>query len=149
MKVKDYMCNEIITCTPGSTVYEAARLMQTNRIGCIPICDSNNCMIGIVTDRDLVLRCIANDKDAKETTLSEIMTTNVCTCKENDDMQDAQTKMGREQIRRLPVVDDNGKVVGMLTLGDLAQNDIEIGQEEIVDTINSICECDEKSKNNE
>ena len=149
MKVRDCMCNNAVCCTPSTTVLEASKLMQTHHIGCIPICDSENCMIGIITDRDIVLRCIANNKDVKETTLSEIMTTNVCTCKEDDEIQDAQSKMGKDQIRRLPVVDNNGKVVGMLTLGDLAQNDIEIGQEEISDTINSICECDEESKNNE
>lgn len=139
MKVKDCMCNNVYSCTPGTTVYDAAKIMQTNHVGCVPVCDDQNSMVGLITDRDLVLRCIACDKDPKETPISDIMTTDVCTCKPDDEMTNAQSKMGNEQIRRLPVV-DNGKVVGMLTLGDLAKNDMELGQEEVSDTINSICE---------
>ncbi|MBR3163095.1 MAG: CBS domain-containing protein [Clostridia bacterium] len=149
MKVKECMCNEVFSCSPSTTVYDAAKIMQTKHVGCIPVCDNQNCMIGVITDRDLVLRCIANDKNAKDTPISDIMTTNVWTCKPDDEMTNAQSKMGNEQIRRLPVVDNNGKVVGMLTLGDLAKNDMELGQDEVSDTINSICECNEENKNAE
>lgn len=149
MKVKECMCNEVFSCTPSTTVYDAAKLMQTNHIGCIPVCDNENYMVGVITDRDLVLRCIANDKNAKETPVSDVMTTNVCTCKPDDEMTKAQSKMGNEQIRRLPVVDNQGKVIGMLTLGDLAKNDMEIGQDEVSNTMNSICECEEENKNAE
>lgn len=149
MKVKECMCNQVFSCSPSTTVYDVAKMMQTNHVGCIPVCDNENCMVGVVTDRDLVLRCIANDKSAKETPISDIMTTNVCTCKPDDDMTNAQSKMGSEQIRRLPVV-DNGQVVGILTMGNIAQNDLELGQQQVSDTINSICEdCDEDNKNAE
>ena len=149
MKVKDCMCNEVVSCTPSTTAYDVAKLMQTNHIGCIPVCDNENCMVGVITDRDLVLRCIASDKDAKQTTASDIMTTNVCTCNVEDEMSNAQSKMGDEQIRRLPVVDNSGKVIGMLTLGDLAKYDLDIGQNEVSDTINSICDCEGENKNAE
>ena len=147
MKVKECMCNEVFSCTPSTTVYDAAKLMQTNHIGCIPVCDNENCMVGVITDRDLVLRCIADDKNAKDTPVSDIMTTNVWTCKPDDEMTNAQSKMGSEQIRRLPVVDNQGKVIGMLTLGDLAKNDMELGQDEVSDTINCICDCVGENKN--
>ena len=148
MKVKDCMCNNVHSCTPGTTVYDAAKIMQTNHVGCIPVCDDQECMVGLITDRDLVLRCIACDKNPKETPISDIMTTDVCTCKPEDDMTNAQSKMGNEQIRRLPVI-ENRKVVGILTLGDLAKNDMELGQEEVSDTINSICEDTGEDKNAE
>ena len=149
VKVKECMCNQVFSCSPSSSVYNVAKLMQTNHIGCVPVCDAQNCMVGVVTDRDLVLRCIANDKDIKQTPISEIMTTNVCTCNQNDDMENAQNKMGSEQIRRLPVLNNEGKVVGMLTMGNLAQNDLELGQQEVSDTINSICDDDDENKNAE
>lgn len=149
MKVKECMCNKVFSCTPSTTVYDAAKLMQTNHVGCIPVCDNENCMVGVITDRDLVLRCIANDKNVKETPVSDIMTTNVWTCHPEDEMTNVQSIMGNEKIRRLPVVDNTGKVIGMLSMGDLAKNDMELGQEEVSDTLNSICECDEENKNAE
>ena len=148
MKVKECMCNKVFSCTPSTTVYDAAKLMQQNHVGCIPVCDSQKCMVGIITDRDLVLRGIANNKDAKQTPVREIMTTNVCTTQPNVDMQQAQNKMGQEQIRRLPVI-ENGQVVGMLTMGNLAQNDLDLGQQQVSDTFNSICEDDDENKNAE
>ena len=148
MKVKDCMCNEVFSCSPSTTVYDAAKIMQQNHIGCIPVCDNQKCMVGIITDRDLVLRGIANDKNVKQTPVSDLMTTNVCTCQPNDDMQQAQDKMGNEQIRRLPVV-ENGQVVGMLSMGNLAQNDLDLGQQQVSDTLNSICDDDEDNKNAE
>ena len=145
MKVKECMCNKVFTCSPSTTVYDAAKIMQTSHIGCIPVCDTENCMVGIITDRDIVLRCIANDKDAKQTPISEIMTTNIWTCTPEDEMTTAQDKMGEEKIRRLPVVDNQGKIVGILSFGDLAINDMEIGQEEVCDTINCICAEEDKN----
>lgn len=148
MKVKECMCNKVFSCSPSTTVYDAAKLMQANHVGCIPVCDQEDCMVGMITDRDIVLRCIASDKDVKQTPLSEVMTTDVCTCSPEDDMTNAQGKMAKEQIRRLPVI-ENGKVVGMLTMGDLAKNDIELGQEDVSDTINNICDPVGENKNAE
>lgn len=148
MKVKECMCHNVFSCSPSTTVYDAAKIMQTEHVGCIPVCDQEDCMVGMVTDRDLVLRCIACDKDAKQTPLSEVMTTNVCTCSVEDDMEIAQNKMSKEKIRRLPVIED-GKVIGMLTLGDLAKNDLKLGQEEVSETINNICDEAGENKNAE
>ena len=82
MKVKDCMCGEVCCVKPDTKVYEIAKLMGQNHIGCVPVCDDKNCLVGIITDRDIILRSIANDKDVKSTKASEIMTTNVCTCNE-------------------------------------------------------------------
>lgn len=142
MKVKECMCNDVCCIKPETKIQEVAKLMSENHIGCIPVCDNNNSVCGIVTDRDILLRCVACNKDTHETPVSDIMSTNVCTCKENDEMTNAQSKMGEHQIRRLPVCDDENRIVGILTLGDLAQNDHTIGKQEVCLTFENICNCD-------
>ena len=112
MKVKDCMCNEVWAAKPETTIYDIAKLMETNKVGCIPVCDNNNCLVGIITDRDIVLRGVGCDKNAKTTLASDIMTTNICTCKPDEDVYDAECKMSQNQVRRIPVVENN-KVVGM------------------------------------
>lgn len=147
MKVKDCMCGEVCCVKPDTKVYEVAKLMEKNHIGCVPVCDNQNCLVGVITDRDIILRTVACDKDVKSTNASDIMTCNVCTCNENDDISDAEQKMETNQIRRIPVVDNN-KVIGILTLGDLAQYSDEIGEEYFCDTVEDICGCGGQAKNN-
>ena len=142
MKVKDCMCGEVCCVKPDTKVYEIAKIMGQNHIGCVPVCDDKNCLVGIITDRDIILRSIANDKDVKSTKASEIMTTNVCTCEENEDMANAENKMGTNKVRRLPVCDSNKKVIGILTLGDIAQNRAKLDDREICITFEDICDCD-------
>ena len=141
MKVKDCMCDNVCCVKPETKLNEVAKLMSDNHIGCIPVCDENDCICGVVTDRDMVLRCIACEKDVKQTPVSDIMSCNVCSCNEDDEMTNAESKMAKKQIRRLPVCDENKKVVGILTLGDLAQNDKTLGELEVCSTISGICNC--------
>lgn len=143
MKVRECMCNDVCCVQPETKIQEVAKLMSENHIGCIPVCDENQCICGIVTDRDVLLRCVACNKDTNQTPVSDIMSCNVCTCKEDDEITNAETKMGQNQIRRLPVCDDKNKVVGILTLGDLAQNDQEIGKQQVCSTLENICNCQE------
>ena len=110
---------------------------------------NGNLYVVSATDRDIILRSIACDKDVKQTPISDIMTCNVCFCKEDDDMTNAQNKMANNQIRRLPVCDNNKNVIGILTLGDLAQFDKELGKQEVCTTIENICECNGNKKNAE
>ena len=147
MKVKDCMCGEVCWVKPDTKIYEIAKIMEQNHIGCVPVCDDQNCIVGIITDRDIILRGIASDKDVKSINASDIMTCNVCTCGQNDDIYDAERKMATNQIRRIPVVDNN-KVIGMLTFGDLAHYYDEIGEEQFCDTVENICECGGQAKNN-
>lgn len=141
MKVKECMCDDVCCVKPETKIKEVAKLMSENHIGSIPVCDQNQCICGIVTDRDILLRCVACDKDTNQTPVSEIMSCNICTCKEDDDITNAQTKMSQNQIRRLPVCNSNNEVVGILTLGDLAQNTQSIGQQQVNETIENICNC--------
>ncbi len=148
MKVQDCMCNDVCCVKPDTNVYEVAKLMNQNHIGCVPVCNENNTLCGIVTDRDILLRSVVCDKDIKNTPVSEIMTCDVCSCNENDDVENAQFKMSQNQIRRLPVCDQNNQVIGILTLGNLAQNNNEIGKQEVCTTIGNICNCQGQTKNN-
>ena len=111
MKVRDCMCNQVSCVNPQTTINDVAKLMQQNHVGCIPVCDNNNCICGILTDRDILLRTVACNKDTNQTCASDIMTTNVCTCKQDDEMSNAESKMANNQIRRLPVFDENNKTI--------------------------------------
>ncbi len=148
MKVKDCMCQNVCCVKPETKINEVAKLMSEKHIGCIPVCDDKNCICGILTDRDILLRTVTCNKDINTTTASDIMSTNVCTCKEDDDMVNAENKMSNFQIRRLPVCDENNCVIGILTMGDLAHNDTELGKQEVCTTIENICDC-HNHKNNQ
>ena len=149
MKVKDCMCNEVCCVSPNSTIKDCAKLMMDNHIGCVPICDDSQKVVGVVTDRDIILRTIACDKDVKTTPVSDIMSCNVCCCTPNTDINEAEKMMSQNQIRRIPVCDCNNHVVGILTLGDLAQNDKELGKQEVCTTISNICNCGTQTKNDQ
>lgn len=146
MKVNECMCDEVCCVKPDCKVGEVAKLMCQNHIGCIPVCDNENSVVGIVTDRDIILRSIACDKDAKQTPVSEIMTCDVCTCDCNDEVNTAENKMAENQIRRIPVVENN-KIVGILTMGDLAHFNKQLGKEKVCTTIENICDCKGENKN--
>lgn len=145
MKVKDCMCDDVCCVKPNAKVQEVAKLMAQNHIGCVPVCDNNDCICGIVTDRDVVLRCVACDKNIHQTPVSDIMSCNVYTCQENDEMSNAESKMGQQQIRRLPVCDNQNRIVGILTMGDIAQNNQQLGQNQVCTTFENICECNNKN----
>ena len=147
MKVSECMCQDICFVKPDCNTYDASRIMCENHIGCIPVCDEGKNIVGIITDRDIVLRAVACNKDVKTTPVSEIMTTNVYTCKAEKDITEAQNIMAQNQIRRIPVVDNTNKVVGIFTMGNLAQNDKKIGQQTVSTTIQNICNCKGSVKN--
>ena len=141
MKLSECMCKDVCYVKPDCKVYDAARIMCENHIGYIPVCDDNKSVVGVLTDRDIVLRSVACNKDAKNTSVSEIMTCNVCTCGWDENITVAENAMAKEQVRRIPVVDEKGKIVGVISLGDLAHNCNEIGKQNVCTTIENICDC--------
>lgn len=149
MKVKDCMSTNVCCCTPESKIADVAKEMQSNHVGCIPVCDCDNKVVGVLTDRDIILRTIACDKDAKQTPVSDVMTCNTCCCTPDTDVEEATKLMSELQIRRIPVCDDQNKIVGILSLGDLALNDKEIGAKQVCDTLENICGCNGNHQNNE
>ena len=143
MKVKDCMCKEVVFVKPDCDTEECAKLMCHNHIGCIPVCDDSKKVVGLVTDRDILLRTIGCGKEIKHTPISDIMTCNVTCCTPDQEVKDAEKMMGTNQVRRIPVIENN-KIVGILTLGDLAKNK-EINPEGIYATLEDICDCDKKN----
>ena len=140
MRVKDCMCNHLVKAAPETSITDAAKLMNSHKIGCLPVCTPENDVVGMVTDRDIITRAVACDKNCKETKLSDIMTINVIKTTPDTDVEYATRIMSNNQIRRLPVVEEN-KIVGVLSLGDIAQND-EIPCEDVGITLEGICEND-------
>ena len=147
MKISECMSQDVCFVKPNCKVYDVARIMCENHVGCIPVCDDKKSIVGIITDRDIVIRTVACNKDAKSTEVREVMTTNVCTCNSMQDISEAENTMAKNQVRRLPVVDQNNKMVGILTIGDLAHNNKKIGQENVCATLENICECNGSIQN--
>lgn len=118
MKVKDIMTRNVAYVKPDATVFDAASLMQQYNVGSVPVCDQNG-VVGIVTDRDIVVRNISKGSNPKSTPVSSIMTTNVTTVSPDTDVGTLGAIMSEKQVRRVPVVDNNN-LVGIVALGDLA-----------------------------
>ena len=145
MKVKECMCNNVKFVDQNATIWDLAKMMNDNHIGCIPVCNNEKNVVGIVTDRDIIMRGIACDKNYKDTKVTDIMTCNVCCCDVNFEVEDAQKLMSQNAVRRLPITENN-KLVGILSIGDLAQND-NIKSKNAWNTLENICDC--KTKNAE
>ncbi|MCX7921377.1 MAG: CBS domain-containing protein [Clostridia bacterium] len=118
MKVKDIMTKNVAYINPMSSVVEAAQLMQKHNVGSIPVCDQTG-VLGIVTDRDIVVRNIAHGKNPQSTPVKDVMTQSVATITPDMDIDSATKIMSANQVRRLPVVENN-LLVGMVAIGDLA-----------------------------
>lgn len=140
MRVKDCMCHHVVQATPETSLTDVAKLMNDNKVGCIPICKEER-VVGFVTDRDIITRGVACNKDCNTTKISDIMNTNVIKITADTELEDALEVMSKNQIRRLPVI-SNEKIIGILSLGDIAQND-EVDSDELGYTFECICEdCD-------
>ena len=122
MKVRDIMTAPAVSISPGESVEVAARTLTQYNIGALPVCASNGKLCGMITDRDLVIRCMAAQKPAVGTAVGDVMSTGVEYVSADMDAAVAAHLMGRRQIRRLPVV-ENGKLCGIVTLGDLARRE--------------------------
>lgn len=121
-KCNQVMTKEPVCCLPEDTVAKAAQLMQRDNIGSIPVIDNDKTqkLVGIVTDRDLVLKVIAKGQDAKTTKVETVMTRQVVTCLAEDDLQKALDAMAEHQLRRIPIVDGSQKIVGIIAQADVA-----------------------------
>jgi CBS domain-containing protein len=120
-------CNEVMTknpiyCLPNDAVVRAAQSMKNENVGPIPVIENEQTkkLVGIVTDRDLALKVVADGRDPKSTKVEEVMTPKVVTCHPDDDLQKALDAMSEHQLRRIPVVDDDNKLVGIIAQADVA-----------------------------
>jgi CBS domain-containing protein len=121
-KCNEVMTKDLVCCLPNDSVAKAAELMKSENIGSIPVIENeqSQILVGIVTDRDLTLKIVAEALDAKATKVEAVMTHKVVTCHVDDDLQKAVDAMAEHQLRRLPVVDNDNRIVGIIAQADVA-----------------------------
>lgn len=122
MKVKELMTKNVTSTKMHSTISEVANNMKNLNVGAIPVCDTNNQLMGIITDRDIVLRSVAEGGRYNQKA-KDVMSSQIVSVTSDTHIHEAARIMSENQIRRLPVV-DNGKLVGMISIGDLATQNI-------------------------
>lgn len=143
MKVNQIMSIDPACCTREESAERAASIMRLLDVGCVPIIDDeqSNKLIGIVTDRDLCMNVVADGKDPKNITVEECMTDELICCRSDDEVEKVMTLMQKHQIRRIPVVDNEGHIEGIVATADIALN-AETSSEEIEETLKAISEPD-------
>ena len=116
------MTRDVACCTPSDTVHVVAQFMKAKDVGAIPVVDSHEKkqIVGIVTDRDLALKVVAGGLDSRKTTVESVMSRKVVVCKTKDDWQIAVDAMAKHRLRRIPVVDDQGRIAGIIAQADVA-----------------------------
>lgn len=121
------VCREVMTpepacCQTTDSIVRVAQLMKTEDVGAVPVVDSsaNRRLVGMVTDRDIVLKGVAAGRSVDNSTVKEVMTTDVVTCREDDDVNQAVARMAERQVRRMPVVDGSGTLLGIIAQADIA-----------------------------
>jgi CBS domain-containing protein len=121
-KCNDVMTKNPVCCLPNDLAIKAAELMKSGQIGSIPVIENEQTkkLVGIITDRDLTLRIVAEGLDAKSTKVNAVMTRKVVTCHAEDDLQKALDAMSEHQLRRIPVVNDNNEIIGIIAQADVA-----------------------------
>ena len=119
MKVSEVMTSTVQTVSADQTAREAAGFMLRAEAGSIPVCEGDK-VIGIITDRDIAVRGVAEGR-GPDTPVSELMSDGIICAHEDDDVQEVARRMSEEQVRRLPVVDHDDRLVGIVSLGDLAR----------------------------
>jgi CBS domain-containing protein len=121
MKVREIMTQDPACCAPEANIKDVAKMMAENDCGEIPVLDERSHPIGVVTDRDIACRVVAQGKDPDRTSARDAMSSPVITATPEDDVADCLDKMEESQIRRVPVVDDSGACVGMIAQADIAR----------------------------
>ncbi len=119
MHVKDIMTREVEVVSPEATLQEAARILKTHNIGSVPVCDGSR-LQGMITDRDIAIRAVAEGRDPFVTLVRDVMTSEVVYGMESQSIEDAARIMEQKQIRRLVILNEEKNLVGIVSLGDLA-----------------------------
>jgi len=121
-KCSDIMTEDVVFCLPNDPVSKVAQLMKKEDIGPVLIVDNERTktLIGIVTDRDLALKVVGERRDPQNTIVEEVMTSKLVTCRADDDVEQAMKAMAQYQLRRIPVVDDKMRLVGIISQADVA-----------------------------
>jgi CBS domain-containing protein len=118
MQVFEAMTPEVVSVPPETTLVDAAQTMKELDVGPLPVCDGER-LLGMVTDRDIIVRAIAEGRDPRATEVRDVMTSEIVCCREDDDVGHAAKLMQDSQLRRLLVVNEEGRLVGIVSLGDI------------------------------
>lgn len=118
MKIRELMTHDVELVDPNSTIRDAALKMRAEDIGALPV-GENDRLVGMITDRDIVMRCTADDHTPSKCRVRQAMSKKLCYCFEDDDLDAAAHIMAEHQVRRLPVLNSNKRLVGMISLADL------------------------------
>lgn len=121
MQIKDIMSKDVKVAEPDTHLNEIARMMHEHDCGCILIAKDDR-LIGVITDRDLVIRCVSESHYPNKIKAEEVMSKKILYCRDTDEIGDTALNMTRSKVRRLPVLDENKRLVGIVSLGDLAAN---------------------------
>jgi len=121
MKAQEIMSKNPTCVTADTPLVEAARLMKTENIGVVPVVESTGSkrLVGVLTDRDIAIRAVAEGRDGATTSVGHVMSSSVRTSAPDDSVEDVMELMGREQVRRIPIVDDRGNLVGIVAQADI------------------------------
>jgi CBS domain-containing protein len=133
-KISELMTSDPRSVTADATVAEAARLMRDEDAGIVPITEGER-LVGVITDRDIAIKVAAEGKDAQSTKVSEIAARNLVTIDPQQDLDEALRLMAQHQVRRLPVVEEDGRLVGILAQADVARHADPVRTGEVVEEI--------------
>ena len=134
-KIAEVMSNRPRAVTPQTSVREAAQLMEQEDVGSLPVVEEGSRLVGIVTDRDLAVRVLAQGSDPEQTQVGQVASTDVVALTPEHDLDDALKLMAREQVRRLPIVADENRLVGMVAQADVARATKEKSAGEVIEAI--------------
>lgn len=117
MKVREFMTRDVESVEPGLSLLDAAHRMRVYAIGALPVCAAGR-VVGMLTDRDIVTRAVAVDADVEKTRVKDVMSREPVCCREDQEISEAAGIMERKKVRRLPVIDEDGELAGILSLDD-------------------------------
>lgn len=120
MQIRDVMTPQVTTCPPDARLTEIARIMRDEDIGSVPIAEDDR-LVGMVTDRDIVLRAVADGNGVDQRTARDVMSARILYCRDDQSVDEVLRNMGEQQVRRLPVVNREDRLVGIVSLGDLSR----------------------------
>jgi CBS domain-containing protein len=121
MKVSELMTKNAATCRPDQPLHLAAQIMWDHDCGCVPVVDDSNAIQGMITDRDVCMAALMQGKSLSEISVGSAMSRAIYGCAHHDDIETAAELMRARQVRRVPVLDEQGRVLGVLSLGDFAR----------------------------
>src|SRR5215475_10539494 len=148
MKAEDIMTRNVCTCRPESSLAQVAALMWDHDCGAMPVVDDMNRVMGMITDRDIAIAAATKGRRATDINVGEVMSGNVYACARNEDVKSALKTMRRERVRRLPVIDSDGRLAGILSVNDIVlraedakgRQAPEIPYDDVMSTFKAVCE---------